>query len=43
VQFGGVIGGFTGAKLLQKLSDKTLKIFFIVFLIYAGIRLVIQN
>ena len=42
MQFGGIAGGFFGAKLLQKLSDKTLKIFFIMFLIYAGIRLICQ-
>lgn len=42
MRYGGIIGGFFGAKLLQKLSDKTLKIFFIVFLIYAGVRLICQ-
>ncbi len=39
---GGIVGGFFGAKLLKKLSDKYLRIFFIIFLIYAGIRLIIN-
>ena len=38
---GGVIGGFFGAKLLKKLSDKYLEIFFIIFLIYVGIKLIL--
>jgi len=35
-------GGFFGAKLLQKLDDKYLKLFFIGFLIYVGIKLIVQ-
>ena len=33
---GGVIGGFLGTKLLKKMSNKYLKIIFIVFLLYAS-------
>lgn len=33
---GGVIGGFIGAKLLNKVTDKYLKIIFAIFLIYAA-------
>ena len=38
---GGVIGGIIGAKLLKKLSDKVLKIIFIIFLGYVSIKMVI--
>lgn len=38
---GGIIGGFIGSKLLKKLSDKVLKIIFIVFLIYVSIKMII--
>lgn len=38
---GGIIGGFIGAKLLRKLSDKVLKILFIIFLIYVSIKMII--
>ncbi len=31
---GGTIGGIIGAKLLKKMSTKTLKIMFLMFLIY---------
>ena len=33
---GGIIGGFIGAKLLNKIPDKYLKLAFAIFLIYAG-------
>lgn len=33
---GGIIGGFIGTKLLKKVSDKFLKVVFIVFLLYAS-------
>lgn len=33
---GGIIGGLTGAKVLNKISDKYLKIIFAIFLIYSG-------
>lgn len=33
---GGIIGGFLGTKLLGKISNKALKIIFIIFLIYAS-------
>lgn len=38
---GGIIGGFIGVKLLKKLSDKILKITFIIFLIYVSIKMII--
>lgn len=38
---GGIIGGFIGSKLLKKLSDKILKIIFIIFLIYVSIKMII--
>ncbi len=34
---GGIIGGYLGAKFLNKIPDKYLKIAFTFFLIYAGI------
>lgn len=36
---GGIVGGMIGAKLLKKLSDHILKLSFIVFLLYAAIKL----
>ncbi len=36
---GGIVGGFIGAKLLKKLSQKVLRILFIIFLVYTAIRL----
>ena len=38
---GGSIGGFFGAKLLKKLPEKTLKIAFTIFLIYASYKMLI--
>ena len=38
---GGIIGAFIGSKLLNKLSDKALKICFTVFLIYVSIRFIV--
>lgn len=38
---GGMIGGFIGAKLLKIVSDSVLKITFIIFLLYASIRMII--
>lgn len=38
---GGIIGGFIGSKLLRKLSDKVLKILFIIFLMYVSIKMII--
>lgn len=37
---GGIIGGFVGTKLLRKVSDKYLKIIFIIFLIYASYNMI---
>lgn len=39
---GGIIGGIIGAKLLNKIPNKYLKIIFTVFLLYAGISLIIK-
>lgn len=36
---GGIIGGFVGAKLLNKINSKYLKIIFVIFLIYSAINL----
>lgn len=38
---GGTIGGYIGAKLLNKISDKYVKLLFIVFLIYMSIKLLV--
>lgn len=37
---GGIVGGFIGTKLLKKVSDKFLKIIFIVFLLYASYNMI---
>lgn len=37
---GGCIGGYIGAKLLKKLSNKTLKILFTAFLCYVSIKMI---
>ena len=37
---GGVIGGIVGAKLLNKVSDKILKITFIVFIGYIALKFI---
>lgn len=36
---GGIIGGFVGTKLLNKINNKYLKIIFIIFLFYSAINL----
>ena len=38
---GGTIGGVIGAKLLGKISTQTLKIMFVIFLVYTSIRMII--
>lgn len=38
---GGIIGGVIGSKLLINLDKKVLKIFFILLLIYSGVKMVI--
>ena len=38
---GGIIGGYIGAKLLKKLSDKILKISFIIFLGYSSVKMIL--
>lgn len=40
--FGGIAGGVIGAKLLNKIPNKYLKIIFAVFLAYAGISLIVE-
>ena len=37
---GGIIGAFIGAKLLNRLSDKILKMSYAAFLIYASIKFI---
>ncbi len=37
---GGIIGGVIGAKLLKKMSTKTLRILFIIFLAYTSIKMI---
>lgn len=37
---GGILGGYFGAKILKKVPDYILKIFFICFLIYASYNLI---
>lgn len=37
---GGIIGGIMGAKLLKKVDEKYLKIFFIIFLIYVSYKMI---
>ncbi len=37
---GGTIGGYIGAKLLKKMSTKTLKIMFLMFLIYTSVKMI---
>jgi len=38
---GGIIGSFIGTKLLKKVSDKFLKIIFIIFLMYASYNMLL--
>jgi len=38
---GGIIGGLIGGKLLNKIPTKYLKISFILFLLYAGIKIAV--
>lgn len=38
---GGIIGSYIGTKLLYKLNSNILKILFIIFLIYSGIKMII--
>lgn len=37
---GGIIGGVIGTKMLKKVSDKFLKLVFIVFLLYASFNMI---
>ena len=39
---GGIIGGIVGAKLLNRLPEKYLKIAFAMFLVYAGINMILK-
>ena len=38
---GGIIGGIIGAKLLNKISTRTLRILFVIFLIYTSIKMIV--
>lgn len=38
---GGIIGGAIGAKLLKKISTRTLRILFVIFLIYTSVKMII--
>ena len=38
---GGIIGGIIGSKALKKLPEKVLKELFILFLIYASVKMII--
>jgi hypothetical protein len=40
---GGAVGGYIGAKLLKKLPEKTLKIVFTIFLIYASFKMITSS
>lgn len=37
---GGIIGGAIGAKLLKKMSTRTLRILFVIFLIYTSAKMI---
>ena len=39
---GGILGSFIGTRLLKKASNKFLKVVFIVFLVYAGITMIVR-
>ena len=38
---GGIVGGYIGAKLLNILPDKYLKMFFAAFLLFMGVRMML--
>ena len=38
---GGAIGGYIGAKLLKRLPEKTIKIFFTILLAYVALKMLI--
>ena len=40
--FGGIVGGIVGAKLLNHLPEKYLKVAFAIFLIYAGVNMILK-
>lgn len=39
---GGILGGILGGKLLNKVKDMYLQIAFIIFLLYAGISIILR-
>ena len=39
---GGIIGGAIGAKLLKKVSTRTLRILFVIFLIYTSVKMIMS-
>ena len=38
---GGIIGGFIGTRILNNIEKKWLRIFFIIFLVYSGVKMII--
>ncbi len=36
---GGIVGSYIGSKLLSKLKGKYLKLIFIIFLVYSGVKI----
>ena len=39
---GGTIGGYIGANILKKIPEKTMKIVFILFIIYAAYNMIFK-
>ena len=39
---GGIVGSFIGTRLLKKVSNKFLKVVFIMFLVYAGVTMIVR-
>ena len=39
---GGIVGGAIGAKLLKKMSTRTLRILFVIFLIYTSAKMIMK-
>ena len=37
---GGIVGGYLGSKVLWNVNKKVLQISFIIFLVYAGIKMI---
>ena len=41
ISFGGIIGGFIGAKILNKISSNALRKIFAIFMIIAGVKMIL--